>query len=384
MKRMHRISMVALSTLLGFSAHAKFMRADTETVPVARLVTNLERQIAANSTNAGLHSTLARLHSMAFALKTNQFEATKRDQKPFFGYVNSDHPPTQVRKVDSAPAEAEARNHLKQAIAEYEKALATDPNHLASRLGLGWCLDQAGDKTNALTHYRKALAQAWEKEQNDGTGLNTPITSETVDYMLPLLDPDKDAKEIARIKGYKAAVSKHPRAVTPILIPLEANVPFDDLINPSAAVTFDLDGSGLPSQWGWITPKAAWLVYHPDKRQSIASGLQLFGNVTFWTFWNNGYEALSALDDNGDGELRGEELQPLALWHDANSNGISEPCEIQPLAAWNIIALSCRSQPHSSGIPFQPSGVLLKDGSTLPSYDWIASHSIADKEQPSR
>lgn len=384
MKLLHRVGVLALFTLLGFSAQARFMRADTETVPVARLVTNLEKQIAANPTNAALHSTLARLHAMAYALKTNQFEATKRDQKPFFGYVNTDHPPTQVNKADAAPAEAEAKNHLKQAIAEYEKALVIDPKHLASRLGLGWCLDQSGDKTNALTHYRKALEQAWEKEQKGGTGLNTPITSETVDYMLPLLDPNKDAKEIVRIKGYKAAVLKHPRAVTPILIPLEANVPFDDLINPSAAVTFDLDGSGLPSQWGWITPKAAWLVYQSDKRQPITSGLQLFGNVTFWAFWNNGYEALSALDNDGDGELRGEELQHLALWHDANGNGISEPCEVQPLAAWNIIALSCHSQTHPTGIPFQPSGILLKNGSTLPSYDWIALHSIAGEEHPSR
>jgi tetratricopeptide (TPR) repeat protein len=383
MKRSHAIAAFTLMALVVIPARARFMRAETETVPVARLVTNLEKEIAASPTNAALHSTLARLYSMAYALKTNQFEATKRDNKPFFGYVNTDHPPSQVRKVDSAPLETEATNHLQQAIQEYEKALAIDPNHLASRLGLGWCLDQAGDKTNALTHYRKALSQAWEKEQKGATGLNTPMTAETVDYMLPLLDPTKDAEEIARIKQYKAAVLRHPRAVTPILIPLQANVPLSELINPNAAVTFDLDGSGLPSQWGWITPNAAWLVYHPDKRQSITSGLQLFGNVTFWAFWENGYDALSALDDNGDGELRGQELEHLALWHDANSNGISEPCEVQPLSVWNIIALSCHGQRHPTGIPFHPTGVQFKDGSSLPSYDWISpsgTHNRAEGE----
>ena len=61
-----------------------------------------------------------------------------------------------------------------------------------------------------------------------------------------------------------------------------------------------------------------------------------FGNVTFWTFWNNGYEAMRALDDNGDGELRGSELRHLAIWRDANRNGVSEPGEVRPLArAWD-------------------------------------------------
>jgi hypothetical protein len=51
------------------------------------------------------------------------------------------------------------------------------------------------------------------------------------------------------------------------------------LTNPNARVAFDLDGSGLPRKWGWITPKAAWLVYDPAGEGRITSGLQMFGNV---------------------------------------------------------------------------------------------------------
>ena len=131
-----------------------------------------------------------------------------------------------------------------------------------------------------------------------------------------------------------------------------------------------------------ITPKAAWLVYDSDDSRVVTSGLQLFGNVTFWAFWNNGYEALAALDNNGDGELRGDELAHLALWQDANGNGVSDPGEIKPLAAWNIIGLSCRSQTHSTGIPFHPSGVMLKDGSTRPSYDWLAPRCVRGESRP--
>jgi tetratricopeptide (TPR) repeat protein len=347
-----------------------FMRAETEKVPVARLVTNLEQRIALQPKDAGLHAKLARLHSMAYALKTDQYEMDKRNQEPFFGYTDTDKPPREVTKIESVKAVEEGKQHLQQAIAEYQQALALDPKHLASRLGLGWCLDQAGDKTAALTHYRQAIAQAWAKESKGEGGLDTPVTVETVNYIIPLLDPSKDAVEIARIKGYKVKAEQMPRAVTPILVPLEAGAPLEALVDPKAAVTFDLDGSGRPRQWGWITPKAAWLVYDAEDSGRITSGLQLFGSVTFWVFWGNGYEALAALDNNGDGELRGDELCHLALWHDANGNGVSDAGEVRPLAEWGITALSCCSQTHRTGIPFQPRGVTFQDGTTRPSYDW--------------
>ena len=123
-------------------------------------------------------------------------------------------------------------------------------------------------------------------------------------------------------------------------------------------------------------------MYDGNDNGRVTSGLQLFGNVTFWAFWNNGYEALSALDNNGDGELRGDELEHLALWQDANGNGVSDPGEVKPLAAWNIIGLACRSQTHATGIPFHPTGVTLKDGSTRPSYDWIVPAKSGGASRP--
>lgn len=369
------LSKICLAVLLGgmvLPAPARFARADTEQVPVARLAANLEKQIADKPEDASLHARLARLYSMAYALKTDQIAMDKRSQEPFFGYTDRDHPPRQITKAIADEAAAVAKKHLQLAVAGYEKALALDPKHLAARLGLGWCHDQAGNKAAALPYYRQALAQAWEKESKGGRGLDTPWTSEAANYLLPLLDPQKDADEIARIKTYQAEIAKQPRMVTPILIPLEANTPFTDLVNADAAVTFDLDGSGLPRQWGWITPKAAWLVFDLSDQGHITSGLQLFGAVSFWLFWNNGYEALGALDNDGDGLLRGDELQHIKLWHDANGNGVSDPGEVKSLASHGITALSVRNQTHSTGIPFSPAGVVLKDGTTRPSYDWIA------------
>ena len=94
----------------------------------------------------------------------------------------------------------------------------------------------------------------------------------------------------------------------------------------------------------------------------------MFGSVTFWIFWKNGYEALSALDDNGNGVVTGHELEGLAQ----NSNGVSDPGEVRTVESWGIQALSCHYCRHPAGIVFSPRGVVFHGGTTRPTYDWIA------------
>ena len=104
------------------------------------------------------------------------------------------------------------------------------------------------------------------------------------------------------------------------------------------------------------------------------SALQLFGNVTFWCFWDNGYEAMRSLDNNHDGKLRDGELQHLALWYDANSNGIADAGEVKPLAEHGIVALSCEHKvdtSHADRIPFSPAGVTFKNGETRATFDLL-------------
>src|SRR5262249_30913019 len=136
----------------------------------------------------------------------------------------------------------------------------------------------------------------------------------------------------------------------------------------------DADGTGLQKKWTWITKDAAWLVYDPKATGKIDSGLQLFGNVTFWMFWSDGYAALRVLDDNRDGELKGDELKGLALWHDANGNGIADPGEVKPLSEYGIVAVSCKAEVlkgHPDRIKYSVKGVTFKDGTTRPTFDLI-------------
>ncbi len=55
--------------------------------------------------------------------------------------------------------------------------------------------------------------------------------------------------------------------------------------------------------------------------------------------WDNGYLALGALDDDGDGRLAGVELRGLSLWRDANRDDASGDGEVLPVAAYDIVAL---------------------------------------------
>jgi hypothetical protein len=139
---------------------------------------------------------------------------------------------------------------------------------------------------------------------------------------------------------------------------------------PVARVSFDLDGFGART-WNWVTADAAWLVFDPRGTGRITSGLQLFGNVTFWLFWNSGYDALRALDDDGNGVLRGDELIGLAVWRDTNVDGVSQPGEVHSLAALGIVEVSTKHMVEDESddvLAYAPS-VRFSDGSTRTTCD---------------
>ena len=401
---------VSLICILFFSRAAvgHFGYEETKIVPLPRLLANLEERRAKNTNDFQVTYQLAKVHSMAASTNLETMEARTSDGSPVFGFDAG--VPRTVTPPPNPAARRIANQHLTKAIVLYERTiflLKASTNLLEERwwimptqLGLAWCLDQAGQKQQALQAYRKALDVSWKIEVtgdfkikewladvwSDVRAGNNPLhtrfrgeigagvcySEEIIGYLLKLLDPVKDAAEIARLNQARQLLVSLPRAITPVLIPLlPGATDLDELVNPNAQVAFDLDGSGSETRWGWITPKAAWLVYDPQGTGKITSGLQFFGNVTFWVFWRDGYQALRALDDNGDGVLSGSELQGLALWTDRNGNGISDPGEITSVQEIGITAISWDRQPNAAGFPWSPSGVLFNDGTTRPSYDWI-------------
>ncbi len=379
------VGLAGILSLMTAAPAAIYMRPDIENVPVARLVTNLERELAASPKNADLHLRLARLYAMAYAANADQLPATAlggkdraTKQEVWFG-----HEPNLVpeRVAPGADRSEASKGYLKKSLGHYQTAVELDPNNLVARIGYGWALEQSGNKTGAIAEYRAVIEKAWPKEQGVKFAQlgQRFYTEEAARYLTPLLDPRRDAAEIAELRARTGKLAGVPRPITPIAIPLSDAATVKTIVDLNAAVPFDADGSGRQRAWTWISAEAGWLVYDASGRGRITSALQWFGESTFWAFWENGYEALSALDDNGDGELRGAELRHLAIWHDANRNGRSEPGEVRSLAQHGIDAVSCRFS-KGDGIytaAWSEAGVRFSQGRTRPTYDVILRTAVS-------
>ncbi len=183
-----------------------------------------------------------------------------------------------------------------------------------------------------------------------------------------------ETETLARVEKDIKTLSDKPRGpITPIVFSLRAHGGLRDLLADGAAVPFNLDGTGRTQRWQWVRPTTAILVWDPTGRGRITSGRQLFGTVTWWMFWPDGYRAMDALDDDRDGWLSGAELAGLAAWFDRNTNGVSEPGEVVKLSSLGVTGLATRAAGKTRGAPFNPAGLKLRSGRVLPTYDWLAS-----------
>ena len=342
------LAIVAALIAAEASPGAIYARPDIEDVPVARLVANLEKELAADPNNPDIHLRLARLYAVAYSANTTELPVTVlagADRKPrqevWFG-----HEPNLVpEKVAPGASRSEAsKAFLGRSVDHYRKVVELNPAGLVGRIGYAWTLEQSGNRSGAVAEYRRVIEQAWPKEEK--AKFAEPgqrfFTEETARHLIPLLDPKRDADEITTLRARAERLGRVPRAITPIAIPLSDTATLKTIVNLDASVPFDADGTGLRKAWTWISPDAAWLVYDATSAGRITSALQLFGDVTFWNVWRNGYEPMRALDDDGDGELRGRELRHLALWRDMDRDAVSDPGEVRPLSEYGIVALTCR------------------------------------------
>ncbi|HEX4996629.1 MAG TPA: hypothetical protein VFY29_00280 [Terriglobia bacterium] len=362
-----------------------------ENLPIDRLIHNLEDFVAKDPTDAQARINLARVHAMAYAQKSATTDPTRVQTLPgqppalFFEPGSKAVPFTTKTTNDPARVSA-AAEHLAKAIDLYRQGLELDQSDIVAKLGYGWCLDQLGDRAKAITAYRQVIQEGWTREARVDPGgrlvssvsiVGTSITSEAASYLIPLLDRQRDREEIATLEARIQLFGVGPRGISPIVIPLEDDEEEHDvarLMDSQARVSFDADGTGIRKPWTWITPRAGWLVYAPAGARTIDSALQMFGNVTFWLFWDNGYQALSSLDDDRSGALEGAELAGLAIWRDANANGITDVGELKPLSDWEIVSINCAhidTRARADYMAFSQKGVTFGDGRIRPTYDVI-------------
>lgn len=234
--------------------HGEFVSIQIENVPIDRVLQNLERRAQERPRDVETRLNLARIHAMAYASKSETAPVRKPTNpqaplpvEPEFGIMTSQFATVQVKPATDAAVMNLARQHLTTAIANYDAVIAIDPKHLIARLGRAWCLDQRGDKAAAIAGYRAVLKDAFASESAG----NLPwlmnfmtMTDEVSRYLLPLLDPVRDAAEIKGIHSQIETIRRMPpRAITPVAIPLSEGLQVSDLVtfeNGTARPTHDL------------------------------------------------------------------------------------------------------------------------------------------------
>ncbi|MEM6991507.1 MAG: calcium-binding protein [Myxococcota bacterium] len=115
-------------------------------------------------------------------------------------------------------------------------------------------------------------------------------------------------------------------------------------MQPAPAATFDINDAGGCVTTDWPAAATPWLALDVDGNGSIESGRELFGSGTRLGDGkraSNGFVALAALDDNGDGSIDAADpkFADLVLWADGDADKRSTWFEIQPLAARGILSI---------------------------------------------
>lgn len=370
------VCVFALALLARVSMLADFNDPNIEKVPLYRLIQNLEKQKDEDPTDPHAFYAIGRLYAMAFVKRTDSVDAIHRVGEefylPFYGYEKNLPHFFQIRTKADTSRKNFAKECLDRAIENFKTAVKLDSTYIPSLLGLGWSYQHAGDSLQAERLYRTIIRRAAKTEKDDYISIET---AETANYLLQLLDPRKDSLEIVSLSR-KVKDFKPNYLISPLLIPLEENLSLEQLVDTTASVAFDLDGSGGIGNWEWTSKKAGWLVYTP-KGKEISDGMQLFGNRTFNVFWKNGFDALAVLDDNGDGKINGEELLNLSVWTDQNKDGKSEPSELRSLGSLSIESFTYKYTTLSTRVLKAATGIQYKDGHTSALYDWYARRKLS-------
>jgi hypothetical protein len=266
--------------------------------------------------------------------------------------------------------------HLRASIEAYRKARSFEPSNLRTRVALAFAYDRARKPAHALNELRYVANQGLRRlprpskagaEMSDWE-MHT-VLSEAQAHLELVARTLRDKRLAAQLKR-RLELAPPAVYVTPILVPLKAHEGFEALVDFNSDVSFDFAGQGQQLRAGWIRTTAAWLVWDPKEKGRINSGFQMFGSVTWVSSWDNGYLALGALDDNGDGQLAGAELAGLSLWQDADSDGVSDKGEVRTLASHGVVSLKYGHERAETRYWISAGGVTFADGRTWPTYDW--------------
>ncbi|MCM1159578.1 MAG: hypothetical protein NC300_12950, partial [Bacteroidales bacterium] len=139
----------------------------------------------------------------------------------------------------------------------------------------------------------------------------------------------------------KAGAYTYP--VDPLIFDLDGDGV--ETVSVKNGVNFDFDNNGFAEKIGWVGADDGLLVRDLNQNGRIDNGGELFGD---WTAVAedvnavNGFEALKAFDENGDGVIDFHDgiYGELRIWQDKNLNGAVDEGELMSLQTAGISAVS--------------------------------------------
>jgi hypothetical protein len=376
--------------------------------------------VVATFANRGLPSTIPfwwREDLVSYA----RTEEAKRIALQELGYASAEDVPAEqqqrfwdrVREIETKlqgenwqpprPTNEELVGHAAAAQWNFYQAISLDPNNALYYLGqaslgeqyLGFLQETTpvavpvavrtillnATKDTYLLAYELAIKDDLGREFRPIEGLRGLVGYEAGNAYIRLWEaegsiPQQVQDKMAVIKANLATLDTLPPGpITPIVFGTTSSASLADLLAPERTVRFDLDGDGVAEERPWVQPTTGLLAWDADKDGRITSGRELFGSVTWWLFFANGYRAMDMLDDNRDGSLAAGELKGLCVWFDRDSDGQSDDGEVVSVESLDIAAIATRPCGLDGRSPMHDTGIRFKDGRTVPTYDWIAPSS---------
>ena len=401
---MHRPSLAlagALLFALGNCGWGSFIA--PELAPVDRLVANGEAYLRLHPKEAMAHFRLARVHYLALCIGRSKLLAnsTSAEEGSHVADPEVYDLVQRYRRTDPEEKLITARSksiHAVQALYGFKEARRIEPNEPAITLGyacfLRAVLEQKANLPDLPTTLKQvdvatvreefvtAMRQASVKDNKVLTmplsGPRELVSYEAATNLVELAKSYPHSKshnaDLLRAKAIIERSEKLPwQAITPIVFSLVPRSRLADHLAPKSSVDFDLRGYGFRERWPWVKPELGFLVWDPQDTGNITSARQLFGSYTFELFWKDGYEALSSLDDDGNGALTGNELRGMSVWFDRNGDGKSSREEVIPLKKLSVTSIATMATKCDDIHPMNDRGISFEDGRTLPTWDWIAA-----------
>jgi hypothetical protein len=168
------------------------------------------------------------------------------------------------------------------------------------------------------------------------------------------LSGDPDGTTFSGASTYELQVSIKPPTVTdPLILDLDHNgYAFS---SSAGGVSFDINSDGTPDQVAWNTSNDGILAMDMNGNGLIDNGTELFTPNFGGGNFASGGDALASLDSNHDSLINSEDdsFQNLAIWKDADADGVTDQGELTSLVQKGITSLTVPSTPANQEIDGQ-------------------------------